>query len=163
MRKEQQLKRLAVIKAVLVTIGALVVLGVACSQGAPAPASPSGGGAQPTATKPAAGQTPAPTGGGDTQASADKGKELFASKGCGACHAVKNVPGAVGTIGPALDGIGNATARPNIAGGALKNTPENMAKWLKNPPALKPGTQMPNLNLGDAEIASLVAFLSTLK
>ena len=156
------MKRLAVIKAVLVTIGALVVLGVACSQGAPAPASPSGGGAQPTATKPVAGQTPG-TSGGDTQGTAEKGKELYASKGCGACHAVKNVAGAVGTIGPALDGIGNTTTRPNIAGGALKNTPENMAKWLANPASVKPGTTMPNLNLSQTDTNNLVAFLSTLK
>ena len=156
------MKRLAVIKAVLVTIGALVVLGVACSQGAPAPASPSGGGAQPTATKPAAGQTPG-TSGGDAQGTADKGKELYTSKGCGNCHAAKNVPGAVGTIGPALDGIGNPTTRPNIVGGALKNTPENMAKWLANPASVKPGTTMPNLNLSQTDTNNLVAFLSTLK
>jgi cytochrome c1 len=31
--------------------------------------------------------------------------------------------------------------------------------WLKDPPALKPDTQMPNLGLSSEEIEALIAFL----
>ena len=154
------MKRPNVVKTVLVTIGVLTALAVACGQSAPAPAAPSGGGAQPTATMPAGGATASPSGGGQSGGSADRGKELFTAKGCIACHAVKGVPGAVGTIGPALDAL---ASRPKIVDAKLDNTPENLGKWLKNPPAVKPGTLMPNLNLSDAEVGSLVAFLATLK
>lgn len=154
------MKRPNMVKTVLVTIGVLAALAVACSQSAPAPATPSGGGAQPTATKPAGGETARPSGGGESGGTVEKGKELFTAKGCIACHAVKAVPGAVGTIGPALDGL---ASRSKIVDAKLDNTPENLGKWLKNPPAVKPGTLMPNLNLSDADAGNLVAFLLTLK
>jgi cytochrome c oxidase subunit 2 len=45
----------------------------------------------------------------------------------------------------------------------LLNTPGNLARWLENPPAVKPGSLMPDLGLGDAQVAALVAYLTTLK
>jgi cytochrome c oxidase subunit 2 len=41
--------------------------------------------------------------------------------------------------------------------------PENLAKWLRDPQAAKPGSFMPNLNLSDAEVDELVAYLETLE
>ena len=35
--------------------------------------------------------------------------------------------------------------------------------WLKDPPALKPGSKMPSLNLSDAEAKALAAYLASLK
>ena len=95
--------------------------------------------------------------------SPETGRQLFSTRGCVACHVVSEVPGAIGTVGPALDGVADASKRPKIADGRLDNNPENMKRWLMNPPAIKPGTQMPNLNLPSREADSLVAFLQTLK
>jgi cytochrome c2 len=95
--------------------------------------------------------------------SPETGKQLMVSKGCVACHKAPDVPGAVGEVGPDLTGVGDTSKRPQIAGGTLTNSPENMKRWLANPPAVKPGTQMPNLNLTPREMDSLVAFLQTLK
>ncbi|MCH8883131.1 MAG: hypothetical protein IIA41_06480 [SAR324 cluster bacterium] len=53
--------------------------------------------------------------------------------------------------------------RDTIAAGTIPNTPENMRKWLKDPPAMKPGTLMLNLALTDQEIDALIEFLNTLK
>ena len=53
--------------------------------------------------------------------------------------------------------------RDTIAAGTIPNTTENMRKWLKDPPAMKPGTLMLNLGLTDQEIDTLMEFLSTLK
>jgi cytochrome c1 len=90
------------------------------------------------------------------------GKALFASKGCIACHVAQGVPGAVGTIGPSLNGLGDAGKRPQLASGE-PNTAENIRGWIKDPQARKPGTLMPNLGLSDKESDNLTAFLVTLR
>jgi len=43
--------------------------------------------------------------------------------------------------------------------GVLENTPENLARWLRDPDSVKPGTTMPNLYLSDVEIQILVEHL----
>lgn len=77
---------------------------------------------------------------------------------CAACHTVAGTS-AQGQVGPELTGI---ASREQIAG-AIENTPENLAAWLADPPAIKPGTAMPNLPLSEADIANLVAYLYTLE
>jgi cytochrome c oxidase subunit II len=104
--------------------------------------------------------TPPPVagGGGDVAAA---GKDLISQKGCGGCHTIPGVQGANGTIGPNLAGV---ASRRMIAGGAVPNTgPDDLKKWIMNPPALKPGTAMPNLGLTDDEATKIVAYLETLK
>ncbi len=142
---------------VLVGLGLLVgvSLSLACAQAAaPIPAAPDGGGAVPLATRPAS------LGGGGGAPTVERGKQLMTEKGCIACHAIKDVPGAVGNVGPALDGL---AGRPTIAGGVLPNGQANLRRWLNNPPGVKPGTLMPNLGLNAGEIDSLIEFLGTLK
>ncbi|MGV3525705.1 MAG: c-type cytochrome [Candidatus Sericytochromatia bacterium] len=41
---------------------------------------------------------------------AANGPQVFAAKGCVACHMISSLPNAKGNIGPALDGIGNKAA-----------------------------------------------------
>ena len=49
-------------------------------------------------------------------------------------------------------------------GGAVNNTgPADLEKWILNPPAVKPGTAMPNVGLTEDEAAKIVAYLETLK
>jgi cytochrome c oxidase subunit 2 len=55
-------------------------------------------------------------------------------------------------------------SKKSIAGGALSPVnEENLRRWVKNPPAVKPGTQMPNLGLSDQQVNDIVLFLMTLK
>tara|TARA_Y100000590_G_scaffold465221_1_gene636905 strand:- start:3768 stop:4295 length:528 start_codon:yes stop_codon:yes gene_type:complete len=91
--------------------------------------------------------------------SSDKAIALFKDNACGACHVVKNVPGAIGVVGPALDGL---STRDTIAGGALTNTKANIIKWLTDPPGVKPGTLMPKLTLSSADMEILADWLVTL-
>ena len=86
-----------------------------------------------------------------------QGQQLFTAKGCVGCHSL-NPPAMPGLIGPNLHHIGSRTY---IAAGTLKNTDENLAKWLHNPQAWKLGVLMPNLQLKDDEVAALGAFLRT--
>jgi cytochrome c1 len=92
---------------------------------------------------------------------AAEGAQLIATKGCGGCHTIPGIPGATGLVGPSLGGV---ASRPKIAAGAVPNSgPDDLKKWSLNPPALKPGTGMPNLGLSDDEAAKIVAYLETLK
>jgi cytochrome c oxidase subunit 2 len=50
-----------------------------------------------------------------------------------------------------------------LAAGALENTPANLARWLANPQAVKPGNHMPDLRLPDADVRALVAYLEALQ
>jgi cytochrome c oxidase subunit II len=80
-------------------------------------------------------------------------------KGCIACHAITGTA-AQGVVGPNLTRFGS---RLTMAAGIMPNTPDNLTRWLKNPQAVKPGSLMPNLQLNDAEIAALAAYLHSLK
>jgi cytochrome c1 len=89
------------------------------------------------------------------------GQQLITQKGCGGCHTVPGVAGANGTVGPNLGGVGS---RPTIAGGVVPhNGPDDLKRWILDPPALKPGTAMPKLGLSDEEATRIAAFLETLK
>lgn len=89
------------------------------------------------------------------------GVKVILQRGCGSCHVIPNIPGASGTIGPSLEGIGS---RDPIAGGVVPNTSaDDLAKWIQNPGALKPGTAMPTLGLSDQEARDAATYLRTLK
>ena len=64
---------------------------------------------------------------------------------CTACH---QLGGKGGNVGPALDTIGQRMNK------------EELVMWLKDPAAVKPGTQMPNLGLADDKIEELSLYLS---
>lgn len=98
------------------------------------------------------------------------GRDLFKTKGCANCHAVGGY--AQGQGAPDLTNFG---VRTSLAAGVADNTPENLARWLRNPQELKPGNLMPTLwPLPEAvkneaqereineEIAALVAYLESL-
>jgi len=63
-------------------------------------------------------------------------------------------------FGPDLTHI---AGRQTLAGGVLVNTPENLAKWLKNPQAVKPESLMPDFELTNDQVRDLTAYLETLQ
>ena len=77
---------------------------------------------------------------------------------CATCHRMGGVAGAYNDVGPPLDGI----AKRRFIGGVLPNTPENMVRWLRNPPAIDPQTAMPALGLSEQDARDITAFLYTL-
>jgi cytochrome c2 len=88
-----------------------------------------------------------------------RGADLILTNGCATCHSIPGIAGARGNVGPPLDRIGT---RVFIAG-MLRNTPENMVRWLKNPQAIIPGNAMPNMNLNDAQARDITAYLIELQ
>ena len=97
---------------------------------------------------------PAPgTAGGD----AARGQALLRDYGCHSCHAVPGGPPPV-MPGPSLEGWSSRT----YIVGRLHNTPENLARWIEDPAAVKPGTTMPDLGVKPTDAKDLAAHLLTL-
>jgi cytochrome c oxidase subunit II len=107
--------------------------------------------------------TPAP---GTVEA---RGQELFTRSVCIACHTVQGTT-AAGVLGPNLTRMGE---RWTIGAGALPLSRDNMAAWLRDPMAIKPGTLMPGAvregggmpatHMSDEDIDAIAAYLVSLR
>lgn len=89
---------------------------------------------------------------------ASDGAKVFADSPCTTCHMIQGI--SKGYIGPDLTHFGGRTT---LAAGVLKNTPENVAKWIEDPQEIKPGANMPPLLLPGPKLDALVAYLESLK
>jgi cytochrome c oxidase subunit 2 len=90
------------------------------------------------------------------------GKKLVTTGACAGCHMIKGTP-MVGRIGPNLTHFGR---RRTLAAGVLENNAENLAAWIRNAPAVKPGAKMPSLEsmgIEDAAVPYMVAYLQSLQ
>ena len=67
---------------------------------------------------------------------------------------------ATGRFGPDLTHL---MSRNTIAAGAAANTGEKLRLWIQNPDAIKPGSLMPAMQLGGADLDELVRYLQTLQ
>ena len=85
----------------------------------------------------------------------ERGRVLIRDHGCGACHAVPGVRGAVGLVGPKLDLV---KERIYIAG-VLPHTPENLVRWIANPKQVDPRTAMPYLGVSEADARDIADYL----
>lgn len=92
-------------------------------------------------------------------ADVEHGKQLVTSYNCGACHAITDMPHAIGRVGPPLTGFAD---RMFIAG-ELPNEPRNLVRWLMDPPAVEPGTVMPNMGIPAREARDIAGYLYTLR
>ena len=90
-------------------------------------------------------------------ADAAQGAAAIQRYGCGACHRIPGIPGAHGIVGPSLAKM----AERGYVSGILANTPENLIRWLLDPPAVDPATAMPNLGLTESEARNIAAYLQT--
>jgi cytochrome c2 len=86
------------------------------------------------------------------------GAQLIEGYSCGACHIIPGIRGADGNVGPPLNGIATRT----FIAGHLPNNARNLEHWLRDPPAVVPGTAMPVLGLTDQTARDVAAYLYTL-
>jgi cytochrome c oxidase subunit II len=100
-------------------------------------------------------QAPAAPATGD----AAQGEQAFLASPCAACHTINGTK-ANGTIGPNLT---HFASRATFAGGAFENTPANVAAWIMDPQAMKPGNHMPNLGYTPTATDMIVKYLESLK
>jgi cytochrome c oxidase subunit II len=94
-----------------------------------------------------------------TDPSAVRGQEVFLSSACVGCHTIRGTD-ARGTVGPDLTHVGS---RISIGAGALPNTASNLAIWISDSQAVKPGNLMPPIPLSGDELEAVVAYLEGLK
>lgn len=92
-----------------------------------------------------------------TGGSPARGEAMFIQYGCGSCHGVKHVRKASGMVGPPLDGI---AVRAMVAG-KLPNQPDNLQRWIRDPQAVSPGSDMPDLHVSKRDARDISAFLYT--
>lgn len=90
---------------------------------------------------------------------AQRGAKLIAEVGCGSCHHIPGIKGADGLVGPPL----HKMAKRTYIAGVLRNSPENMIRWIQNPQAVVPGNAMPDLGLTEKQAADITAYLATLE
>jgi cytochrome c oxidase subunit II len=90
---------------------------------------------------------------------AAQGQVLFQRLPCAGCHTVRGTE-ARGTVGPNLTDFGS---RATIGAEAIKNTPQNLARWVRSAQSVKPGALMPDLTLSDDDVRALVAYLESLR
>ena len=77
-----------------------------------------------------------------------QGQRVFKDQGCYGCHTV----GKTGTpIAPDLSTIGEKRDRAYLT------------RWLRDPAAQRPSAHMPKLELSEAEVTALAAYLSSLR
>jgi hypothetical protein len=96
--------------------------------------------------KPAYGMTPDPAG-----PQIEVGRQLFVAKGCITCHVHIRVYSYSEYM---TVGVG-----PNLT--KFSASPEALRLRLKDPASVKSDTQMPNLELSDAEIEALIVFINS--
>lgn len=88
-----------------------------------------------------------------------RGRQLVAAKGCTACHSFPDVRWPRGGLGPSLDGFG----RQGLIAGRLPNQPGVLMQFVRNAPALVPGTAMPAVTMTDSEARDVTAYLLQLQ
>jgi mono/diheme cytochrome c family protein len=80
------------------------------------------------------------------------------ANGCAGCHVIHGVPGAAGVVGPPLNGMAE---RVYIAG-QLKNTPDNLIRWIRDSRRINPRTAMPSTHISEQEARDVAAYLYAL-
>ena len=94
----------------------------------------------------------------EAEPEAAAGAALFRSRGCASCHTVKGY--SAGELGPDLTHL---QQRETFAGSMFDLDERNLRRWLRDPPAEKPGSLMPDLELSEDDITKLIAYLDTLE
>jgi cytochrome c2 len=108
--------------------------------------------ATPAAQAPSPTVAPTAAPGAALQADIGYGRALFSAKGCATCHRHAAV---------SSSGFGLESGIPDLT--TYRWSADYLRTWLKDPTAIKPATDMPNLGLKHDEIEALIAFLSASK
>lgn len=90
---------------------------------------------------------------------ARKGQDVFLKGPCVMCHKISGTH-AGGSVGPDLTHV---AGRRTIAAATLPNNRGSLAGWIVNAQGVKPGSQMPRINLPSEDLEALLSYLETLR
>jgi cytochrome c oxidase subunit 2 len=100
---------------------------------------------------------PAPTPTPEDQLRSE-GLQVFLTSPCVMCHTIRGTS-ASSRVGPDLTHV---AGRRTIAAGALPYSRGNLGGWIVNPQSIKPGSQMPDIQLDPGQLQALLAYLDSL-
>jgi mono/diheme cytochrome c family protein len=96
-----------------------------------------------------------PPGPPQPHADLERGRIAVTQYACQSCHVIPGVPGSTVDVGPSLKHL----SRQRYIAGYLPNTEDNMARWLREPDKVKPGTAMPNLQVSKRDARDMARWL----
>lgn len=85
----------------------------------------------------------------------ERGKAVMERVSCGSCHVIPGFHWPRGAAGPSLESFDDE----GLIAGALPNTPVNLAAFVRDAPAAKPGSTMPAMPLSADEARDVAAYL----
>jgi cytochrome c len=88
-----------------------------------------------------------------------RGAVLMLRYGCGGCHRVPGIMGAVGKGAPSLEHL----AQEAYISGNLPNTPENVMRWIQFPHSILPKTKMPDMGVSSTDARDITTYLWSLR
>jgi cytochrome c oxidase subunit II len=91
-------------------------------------------------------------------ARARQGEQVFMTGGCQQCHTIRGTS-ASGYVGPDLTHLAD---RQTLAAGTIPNRRGYLAGWITDSQDVKPGNQMPDMNLPGKQLRRLLAYLEGL-
>jgi len=89
------------------------------------------------------------------KAVSQQGLAAIERAGCGACHEIPGIDWPRGRLGPSLRGYTDI----GLIAGAVPNTAEYLAAFVRNAPGVKPGSTMPPIPLTEEEARAIAAYL----
>jgi cytochrome c oxidase subunit 2 len=90
---------------------------------------------------------------------AARGARRFREMTCVRCHSIKG-NGDTATAAPDLTHL---ASRKTLGAGVMKNSPDELARWLREPQSVKQGSHMPDVQLSDQDVKDFVAYFESLK
>lgn len=94
------------------------------------------------------------------------GRKLLETKGCGSCHAFSGVAALAASAPPPMDPKAFARAHalaPDLRAARTRTTAAKLVRWLRDPKAVKPDTDMPKIDLTANEARDLAAYILTVE
>jgi cytochrome c oxidase subunit 2 len=96
---------------------------------------------------------------GAPAAASGPGRSVFLNGSCANCHAIRGTS-ASSDVGPDLTHL---KSRTTIGALALPNTQGDLREWLTDSQHVKPGNQMPNIQLPPGQLNALLSYLEALR
>ncbi len=87
------------------------------------------------------------------------GERVFLEGACSSCHTIRGTS-AAGDTGPDLTHL---ASRSTLGALTLPNTPQALATWVTDSQHVKPGNQMPDIQVAPDQLRALVAYLESLR
>jgi len=94
-----------------------------------------------------------------TNSTARRGRDVFMTAACALCHTIRGTD-AAGVYGPDLT---HMASRASLAAGTLSYNRGNLAAWIADPQGIKPGNNMPKVELDPTALQSIITYLDGLK